>query len=255
MTLAGLDAYGPVPVSELGAYRFVCRYVSMTPGKCITAPEAKGYRTANKGLVLVYEDQALDGLGGASKGQQKAQLAAPILDAVGWPAGCPVYFAFDFSSGMYPGYTSAMVDCALAFAAGIGRPAATYCDAWLAETMHANGVRYIWQFGENVNGAEGPGPYASIWQGPPQTAPWGQPIDPDTALVSDFGAWMPDLPEDDMILTKLHDGQTVVLFPSLSGYRPVGPEWVAWFESVGYQMQPPLFQGAQVKNLGPFSAK
>lgn len=60
--------------------------------------------------------------------------------------------------------------------------------------------------------------------------------------------------EDSMILTHLHDGQAVVVFPEASGYRPLGPEMQAWFESAGYAFKPPLPQNPPLRDLGPFSA-
>ena len=181
MTVNGLDAYGALPPAKLGAYDFVARYVSLQPGKCVTPSEMASYRAARKSIVLVYEDNADDGLGGANAGAAKAHLALPILKAIGWPQDRPVHFAFDM-----PGYAvdlPTFIRCAQAFAAGIGRPAAVYGDVDTCTASHSAGIKYLWQFGE------GRAPGITILQGMSFTAPWGQSVDPDSALAEDYGQW------------------------------------------------------------------
>lgn len=179
--MKGCDAYGPIPVSDLKAngYSFVCRYISQTPGKCITRSEYVGYLSGGIAVALVYEDNARDGEGGAATGAAKARLAIPILDAIDWPADRPVYFAFDM-----PGYAydqPSFLACAVAFAHGVGREPAQYGDVDTCTYGAQHGIKYLWQFGE------GRAPGISIYQSPSDIAPWGQPVDPDESLVEDFG--------------------------------------------------------------------
>lgn len=179
MTTRGLDAYGSLPVSELGGYQFVGRYIAQQPGKCITKAEYDGYLAAGKAVCLLYEDNATDGMGGAATGAEKAKIARPILDQIGWPESRPVHFAFD-----QPGYSWALPNflaCAEAFAQGIGRPTAGYGDQDTIAYFQAHGVKYLWLFGEGTPAG------VTIRQGPSETAPWGQSIDPDTAYVADYG--------------------------------------------------------------------
>ena len=235
MSAQGIDAYGAIPVSQLGSYQFVARYVSQRSGKTIIVPEAKGYLAAGKSIVLVYEDNATDGLGGAAMGLAKARIAAPILSAIGWPATRPVHFAFDM-----PGYQQdlpAFIACATAFARGINRPIAVYGDVDTCTYAHSHGIKYLWQFGE------GTAPGLTIKQGPSFIAPWGQSVDPDTALANDYGQWSPTPPapkpvptEDEVLfLAKSFNGPATLLYDAQAKTcRGVAePTEVALYEKVG----------------------
>lgn len=178
----GVDSYGMLPARLLAPYDFIMRYVALQPGKCIVASEIPAYHAVGKSVGLVYEDGATDGLHGAPMGAAKAKLALPILKAIGWPADLPVYFAFDM-----PGYQTALpafLACALAFAAGIGRPAAVYGDVDTCTYAHEHGVKYLWQFGE------GRAPGLTIYQSQSKQLD-GYNIDPDTAFAADYGQWAP----------------------------------------------------------------
>lgn len=219
---AGLDAYGPIPVGDLAGYDFVGRYVSQQAGKCVTADEVHGYLAAGKSVVLFYEDNADDGLGGAAMGAAKAQFALPILDALGWPAGVPVYFTFDM-----PGYAwdlPTFVSCAQAFAAGIGRPAAMYGDVSTCQAGYDAGIRYLMQFGEGrASGID-------IYQSPSVVAPWGQDVDPDASLATDYGQWDPNQPpppeEEEMkgIFATGSKGGLHLVAPDCQSKQPIPTE-------------------------------
>lgn len=227
----GLDAYGTVPAGELGPYAFVGRYVSEQPGKCITPAEVAAYHRAKKSIILVYEDNASDGLGGTAMGEEKASIARPILAGLGCPSWVPVHFAFDM-----PGYQAdlpAFLDCTLAFAATLGRPAAAYGDVDTCSYLGAHGVRYLWQFGE------GQAPGVTVLQGPPTTASWGQPIDPDTALAASYGQWAPPKPkpkeEEMVVLTKdPNNGGEIVLDLATGRYYGLSnPQVLAYYKTCG----------------------
>lgn len=233
MGTAGLDAYGALPVNELHAYGFVGRYVAEQPGKCITAAEAHGYRAAGKGLILVYEDNANDGLGGANAGAAKAQIARPILKEIGWPTDRPVHFAFDM-----PGFAADLptfVACAKAFAAGIGRPPGVYGDVDTCTAAHNAGIRYLWQFGE------GRAPGITVYQSPAITAPWGQSIDPDEALAHDYGqvpyaSPTPPTPEIEMLLIVTNPnngGQAVLNLADGTYFGFPSPDMLTFYEANG----------------------
>lgn len=193
--LDGLDAYGAIPVSELGKYQFVGRYVAQQPGKCITPDEATTYLKNGKSIVLVYEDNPEDALGGANVGLAKAKIAKPILTALGVPQTVPVHFAVDM-----PGYSydlATFIACAKVFALYLGRPAAIYGDVDTCTYAHEQGIRFLWQFGE------GRAPGVTIYQSPATTAPWGQAIDPDESLAPNYGQWLPKPPPRPVLARSL----------------------------------------------------
>lgn len=222
MSVLGLDAYGAIPVADLGGYDFVGRYISSIADKCMTPDEAAGYLAGGKSIVAIYEDNAADALGGAATGAAKASIALPILSAIGWPDDRPVYFAVDM-----PGYSwdlPTFVACAQAFAAGIGRPAAIYGDVSTCTAAYNAGIKYIMQFGE------GRAPGDDIYQSAPITAGWGQSVDPDQALLTDYGQWShtdpPKPTEEDMkgIFATGSKGGLHLLSPDCQSKQPIPTE-------------------------------
>jgi hypothetical protein len=182
MTALGVDSYGALPVSALARYDFIGRYVSGSTGKCIDQFEVPAYHKAGKSLILVYEDAAADAAGGANAGAAKAVIARPVLRAINWPVGRPVYFACDM-----PGYAAdlpSFVACAETFAKGIVRPAAIYGDVTTCTYAYEHGIRYLWQFGE------GRAPGITVYQSRPIVVD-GYSVDPDEAFAADYGQWAP----------------------------------------------------------------
>ena len=179
----GLDSPSALPVSALlgGGYDFVGRYISGYAPKSILLPELQGYIAAGLKTILVYEDEAADALGGASVGRAKAAIAAPLLDALGWPKSRPVHFATDCSP--VGSQVQAAVECAQAFAAALGRPAAVYGDVNVCTAAYNVGIKYLWQFGD------GTAPGRSIFQVYPWIYLAGLTADPDITYVSDYGQW------------------------------------------------------------------
>ncbi len=216
VTAAGVDSANRIPVSGLGPYQFVARYVSAFEAKCITATEYDSYLAASKAVVLVYEDGAEDALGGATTGVDKAKIALPVLEAIGWPEGRPVHFACDFSTT-----TQQLPTClaaAQAFAAGIGRPIALYGDVAMCTYASAQGVRYLWQFGA------GSAPGRTIQQEVPQVLVGGVACDPDTAYTADYGQapWEGDVQITDHTFRIGSDGRAAfeTNVPFLSAFAP-----------------------------------
>jgi hypothetical protein len=98
----GLDYAWARPDLDLAwslGYRFVSRYLSWLPnGKVIDKAElsqllAKGFHVA-----LNWEFDAQDQLGGAVAGNQHATEAVKQAKALGYPAGCTIYFSADFDT-------------------------------------------------------------------------------------------------------------------------------------------------------------
>ncbi len=191
MPITGYDAYGPIPVANLPAGAFVGRYVSQTAGKCVTPTEVALYHSSQHPLILVYEDNATDALGGVQVGAEKARVAIPVLESIAWPTSRPVHFAVDFSILSYQWPT--VLACVQAFAKGIGRPEAIYGDVNACTWAGQAPIRYQWQWGQGV------APGRTIWQGQSSTL-YGQPVDPDTALAPDYG----QTPWEDLLKTNVH---------------------------------------------------
>lgn len=221
MATLGLDSYGALPVSVLNGYDFIGRYVSGVVGKCIVQAEVTTYHRAGKSLILVYEDEAQDALGGANAGAAKAVIARPILKAIGWPTNLPVFFAVDMPG--YGQYLPDFVSCAKAFAAGIARPAGIYGDVDTCTYAHGEGIEFLWQFGE------GRAPGVTVYQSASTTVN-GHSVDPDEALTANYGQWSPPAPptpkptptEETMnpvLTTDPTNGGVIVLDTALGTYK------------------------------------
>lgn len=78
-------------------YRFVSRYLSWLPNnKVINASELRALRAQGFTVFLNWEFTAKDALGGASAGKSHATEAVRQAKALGYPAGCTIYFSVDF---------------------------------------------------------------------------------------------------------------------------------------------------------------
>lgn len=80
-------------------FEFAVRYLSYEsppPGKVLTATEARAISAAGLGVVLVWEWQTIDALGGYAAGVQHAEVAAGQARTIGAPADVVIYFAVDF---------------------------------------------------------------------------------------------------------------------------------------------------------------
>jgi Domain of unknown function (DUF1906) len=99
VAIEGVDAsYDPPTVAELKAAgkRFIVRYVSHTPAKNLTRPEADRYKAAGIGIVLVGQISKDRALGGFHQGQADMHTFREQARAVGAPDPCPIYMAVDF---------------------------------------------------------------------------------------------------------------------------------------------------------------
>jgi hypothetical protein len=80
-------------------YTFASRYVSFdTTGKNLTASEASALRAAGIDIVVNWETNADDALGGSSAGVRDATEAARQAAAAGQPSSRPIYFSIDFDA-------------------------------------------------------------------------------------------------------------------------------------------------------------
>jgi len=80
-------------------YQFAARYLSWLPNsKVLSGGEAGALRNAGVDIVLVWEYTAHDALGGYGDGVTQAQEAQRQANALGMPAGRPIYFSVDFDA-------------------------------------------------------------------------------------------------------------------------------------------------------------
>jgi hypothetical protein len=97
-TIEGVDySYSHPTVDALVAAgkRFACRYLSTTPGKALTIGEARTLHDAGLSIVLNYEHNEQDALGGYAAGAGNASLAEGIRRAIQAPDDSVIYFSVD----------------------------------------------------------------------------------------------------------------------------------------------------------------
>ncbi len=170
---------------------FVVGYISEdNTGKNITRAEIDAYRAVGIAVLLVYEYSTTAVHGGAAKGHRDAAIAIAGARAVGYPPGCAIGFAVDEDTRPDPSIIDA------------------YCRAFTADvraaryrSMDYGGYACVkraadlgladlhWQTYAWSGGAWDP--RAAIRQVQNGVFLDGRDIDLDTALVDDFGAWMP----------------------------------------------------------------
>jgi hypothetical protein len=79
-------------------YTAVGRYLGGSAGKQLTKSEAAALHSAGLGIWLVYESTANRALAGKVAGAADAKAAAADAAALGYPVGCPIFFAVDFDA-------------------------------------------------------------------------------------------------------------------------------------------------------------
>jgi hypothetical protein len=78
--------------------KFVCRYLSHSPSKNLTASEARKLTDAGIWIVVVWETTAERALAGKAGGAADAGDARTQARDCGMPDGRPVYFAVDWDA-------------------------------------------------------------------------------------------------------------------------------------------------------------
>ncbi|BEP14801.1 hypothetical protein acdb102_31120 [Acidothermaceae bacterium B102] len=89
--------YGTVAAGDIvraGAVG-ICRYLSNSPGKNLTAPERDAALAHNLDIVLVWESTATRSSEGSAAGTADGQLASGEAKGLGAPAGMTIYAATD----------------------------------------------------------------------------------------------------------------------------------------------------------------
>lgn len=146
MTQLGIDYSFARPSPEAiraAGYTFVLRYVT-GEGKALTAAERDALWAAGLSIGLVFEVTGTDAPQGAAAGTADGAAARVALDALGYPADYPVFYATDFDEPA--GDFAANAAYLAAAAAASGRPAGPYGALALADYMITGGhCGYAWQ--------------------------------------------------------------------------------------------------------------
>jgi Domain of unknown function (DUF1906) len=179
----------------LGALRYLCddRCEAAMPGKRITPAELAGYRDAGLSVALCWENGAADAAGGNTPGAYAAGWINRLCDALGWPAGLPVYATVDYDAP--PSAWPSVAAYLNRVAWDTGRPGAMYGKAPLGEQMiHDGHIVYLWQ-SEAWSGSY-VSPQARLYQRVTPTKTVGGLIagswDENMVLNADCGLWVPD---------------------------------------------------------------
>lgn len=103
MTAKGIDFYALslADIKSTGA-TFVCRYLSLTPGKILERAEAQELSKAGLDILLVWETTANRAYDGEAAGESDASTALAQAKAAGMPAGRPIFFSVDVDTSLNP---------------------------------------------------------------------------------------------------------------------------------------------------------
>ena len=193
MTAFGVDeAWDRLTPAEARAAgkQFLIGYVSEDQAKNLTPALVRAYHDAGQGVLVVYEYNIHAAETGAAGGTRNAQLAVQLAKALGYPRGCAIAFAVDEQSPNLASLAAyAQAFTAVCHAAGYrsmvygGYATVKYClDHHLVDLGWQT---YAWSNGQWD-------PRAVIRQVRNGVTIAGKDVDLDTAMVADYGAWMPD---------------------------------------------------------------
>lgn len=87
----------PAQIAAAG-YTGVLRYLSFDASKNLSPAERDGLLAAGLAIGLVWETTATRAGQGYSAGQQDVQAAEAQANALGYPAGCPIFYAVDYAA-------------------------------------------------------------------------------------------------------------------------------------------------------------
>lgn len=199
----GIDySAGPPSIAALKAagVKFVCRYLSHSPSKNLTAAEAVRLTDAGIWIVVVWETTAKRALAGRTAGATDALEARSQALTCGMPPGRPIYFAVDWdaSSGQQ-GAINAYLDGA-ASVLGLDRVGIYGGYGPVNRAMDGGHAAWGWQTYAWSGGR---------WHGDAQLQQYsndhtlgGVGVDYDRATKGDYGQWRvgvsPNLQEEEM---------------------------------------------------------
>jgi hypothetical protein len=169
-------------------YGFVARYLSREPNpKNISAGEIGPLHAAGLGVVLVFEENADDALGGYAAGVSDAHAAASMAASAGQPSDRPIYFAVDFDAQpSQEGTIDAYFD---GVASVIGRDRTGAYGGYYLINRLFNGGKITWGWQAFAWSYGNWDARAQLRQVSNDQQVAGGDVDLDTAMVDDFGQW------------------------------------------------------------------
>lgn len=186
----GIDyAWGRPRPSAIGGagHRFVCRYLSHTPSKNLTASEATELLTAGLDVVMVWESTAQRPLGGIPAGVADGRSARSQADAIGAPKTAAIYFAVDFEA--QPASFDTIAAYLKAAAAECApRPVGVYGSANVCNGMATRrAASFFWQTAAWSYRKRSP--VANLYQHAAPCTVDGVSCDLNEAITAEFGQW------------------------------------------------------------------
>lgn len=193
MTIPGVDsADHAVPASVLIRHNveFFAGYVSNAGNrKNMTADECTERGRAGVRTVTIFETTAERALSGRPGGLTDARMAAEQAHQLGQPFNSPIYYGVDFNPtpadlNMIIDYFDGLVAASVHYYVG------GYGGYDTVETLHANGdIKYLmqtaaWSAGRWYQ-------FVDIRQTKNGVNLEGHQVDLDTAMVADYGGWLP----------------------------------------------------------------
>lgn len=107
-------------------YVAVLRYLSHDPSKDLTPDELHALHAAGLAVGVVWETVAETAASGAAGGQRDGAEVGRRLAGLGWPAGLPVWYAYDTDDRDHPGILDVIGQYLGAAQEASGWPAAIY---------------------------------------------------------------------------------------------------------------------------------
>src|SRR5215472_19088222 len=136
----------PSPSSiKADGYTFAMRYLSYDPSKNLSASELAALKADGIDVGVVWEYDSTAALNGFNTGVSDARTAISQADALGMPAGRPIYFAVDFDAT--PGDQTAINSYfdGVASVIGLDRTGA-YADFYVIQRLFDAGkISFGWQ--------------------------------------------------------------------------------------------------------------
>ncbi|MCL4473569.1 MAG: DUF1906 domain-containing protein [Actinobacteria bacterium] len=166
-------------------FDFICRYLSHSPGKNLSRPEADAALAAGISIVLVWETYSNRALSGFAGGREDAGAAYAQAQALGQPLDRPIFFAVDWDAS--EGEQAAIDDYLRGAASVIGpERVGVYGSYYVVKRCHENGsARWLWQTYAWSGGlVYNP---AHLYQY--SNGEWGGTVDFNEAKTDDFGQW------------------------------------------------------------------
>jgi len=181
--------------------QFACRYLSPDSTKNLTRAEADDLAAHDIWSVVVYEAAAKRALSGQAAGAADAKAAASQAAAGGMPSSRPIYFAVDFDATQAQ---QAAINAYLDGAASVlGRARVGIYGGYypVKRALDAEKATWAWQ---TIAWSGGQWDARAVIRQGAQTSINGVSCDLDTALVADYGQWMPGKTpvEDPVALTS-----------------------------------------------------